>query len=528
MRSLFACVVISFVLSGCALFSPGTPSRQYSEESFVVGLLSIPETPDIHLVAYPTDSILTQGLFEGLVVPDPKGGSPLPGMAETWESSSDAKTHTFTLRADAVWSDGTPVIAQQFVDSWLRVLDPTTDYPYAWLPVWFITGARAYNKDEAGPEAVQIKALDERTFQFETVNPAPYITTVLTHHAFSVLPTHVIKEHGYDWIFPGNIVTNGPYRLEEWRQKERMVLTKSDTYWDRDTVKTKQVVLLQVKDPDSMYDRYTSGEIDWATSIPFNRFQQVSAHSDYQRNEAFITYYYILQTEKEPLDDVRVRKALSMAIDRTALVKEVTRSEQLPAYGIVPPIPGYTGITEDPFNLAEAKHLLAEAGYPNGEGFPTIEILYNTSKGHRDIAEYIQQKWEENLGIGSSSLRGQEWKTYLATRREGTFQVARAGWIGDYYDPNAFLELFTTGNSMNNGRYENPDYDKKVSDALKKSDKTERFKLYQEAEKILITEDQVVIPLYYYADHNLIDTTKWQGWYKNTLNVHPLKSIGLR
>ncbi len=507
------------LLAASALFAAGDV-----EETFILGNGAEPETLDIHLMSGVPEHRIVMGLFEGLVVPNPEDALPAPGVAESWTISDDATTYTFTLRDDAVWSDGTPVTAHQFVDSWLRILNPETAAPYAWFPAQLIAGANAYNSGEAGPEAVKVRALDNRTFQFETIGPAPYVIKALTHYSFWVAPTHAIEEYGSDWTRPENIVTNGPYELEEWSPQEQLVLRKSDTYWNQDKVKTDRVAFLPVEDENTAHTMYENAEIDWVTTVPLDQIDQVKVRNDYHNNPAFITYYYVIQTEKEPFDDVRVRKALSMAFDRDLLVDQVTRGGQVSANGIVPPITGYSQIKGNRLDVAAARRLLADAGFPNGEGFPELEILYNTSEGHKTIAEYIQQQWNENLGI-NVVLKNEEWKTYLATRREGTFQVARAGWAGDYYDPNTFLDLFVSGNAMNGGRYSNSEYDRLIFEALEQVENQKRLDLLAEAETLLISEDQAIIPIYYYAVNNLIDLDSWSGWYKNVMDQHPVGEV---
>ncbi len=505
-------------------FSACTPGSVETEEPFILGNGTEPETLDIHLMSGVPEHRIVMGLFEGLVTTNPETALPVPGVAESWTISDDAKTYTFTLRDDAVWSDGVPVTAQQFVDSWLRILNPETAAPYAWFPAQLIAGAEAYNSGEAGPEAVQARALDEKTFQFETLGPAPYVVKALTHYSFWAVPTHTVEEFGSDWTRPENIVSNGPYTLAEWSPQERLVLEKSDSYWDANKASTDQIVFLPVESESTMLAMYQNDEMDWATTVPSEQIDELKVQDDYHNNPAFITYYYVLQTEVPPLDDPRVRIALSKAIDRVKLVNEVTRGGQVPADGLVPPISGYGEVKGNRLNVAEAQELLAEAGYPNGEGFPELEILYNTSEGHKKVAEYIQQQWLETLNI-NVVLKNEEWATYLNTRREGTFQIARAGWAGDYYDPNTFLDLFISGNSMNGGRYSNLEYDRLITEALQQTDDASRLEMLNEAESLLIGEDQAIIPIYYYAVNNLIDLNEWSGWYRNVMDQHPVGHV---
>lgn len=228
-----------------------------------------------------------------------------------------------------------------------------------------------------------------------------------------------------------------------------------------------------------------------------------------------------------PLNDARVRRALALAINRQELVEKVSRSGEVPAYSMVPPMAGYPGLEKFAEDVEEARRLLAEAGFPNSQGFPVLQILYNTADNHKKIAEYIQQQWATKLGV-RVELVNQEWKTYLDSRDKGEFQIARAGWVGDYMDPNTFLDMFLSGGGGNDGKYSNPQFDDLVNHAARMKPGPERMKTLERAERILIQQDMAVMPIYYYAVNNMIDLTKWEGWYSNILDVHPWKGIRRR
>jgi oligopeptide transport system substrate-binding protein len=252
---------------------------------------------------------------------------------------------------------------------------------------------------------------------------------------------------------------------------------------------------------------------------------------DFQSSPQLSTYYYVFQNEIAPVKDVRVRQALSLAIDRQALVDGVTKAGQIPAWGIVPPMAGYDAL-EFPYEdqadaVAAAQKLLAAAGYSGGNGFPVLTILYNTSEGHKQIAEFVQQEWKNNLGI-TVQLENQEWQTYLANRNQGNFTIARAGWVGDYQDPNTFLDMFITGAGMNGGRYSSETYDLLINEAARMPAGEDRMGVLKTAEDIMINLDQSIMPFYYYVTINMIDTNKWGGWSANTMDYHPVKDIYLK
>ena len=491
-----------------------------------------PESLDPAKIQGVPEHRLFEGLFEGLVVTDPKTAEGIPGVAESWTVSDDGTVYTFKLRENAKWSDGTPVTADDVVYSWLRELAPETASPYAWFPAMFLKGATEYNAGTADASAVAIKALDEHTFQMELVGPLPYVIGALQHYSFAIVPKQAIEKYGDQWVLPGNFVGNGPFVLSEWTPQDKIVMVKSETYWDKDNVKLDEVVFYASDDNNTNYNMYIAGDVDWLTAIPNDKLDGAMMRDDYQVAPQLSTYYYTVQNERAPFNDARVRKALSLAIDRQTLVDEVTKAGQIPSWGIVPDMAGYTAL-EFPFDgdqdamIAEAQRLLAEAGYPNGVGFPSFNLLYNTNDGHKLVAEYVQQQWKTNLGI-DCVLENQEWATYLSNRNSGNFDIARAGWVGDYQDPNTFLDMFITGAGMNGGRYSDAKYDELIKQAAQMPEGEERFAVLKEAENIFINEDQGIIPFYVYVSTNMIDTNKWGGWYPNTMNYHPVKNIYLK
>jgi len=491
---------------------------------FIIGNGAEPESLDPHLVSGVPEHRIMMGLYEGLVTPDPETATAMPGVAESWEISSDGTVYTFTLRDDAVWSDGTPITAQQIVDSWIRVLDPETAAPYAWFPSMFIAGAAEFNAGEADADSVAVEAIDDRTFRFETVGPLPYTLDALAHYSFAIVPIHAIEEFGSEWTLPENHVGNGPYVLNEWSPQEQIVLTPNETYWNADKVELDRVVFLPVDDNNTAHNMYLNGEMDWSTDVPVAQVEAAQLRDDFQVSPYLGTYYYVFNNGREPLNDPRVRKALAMAIDRELLVETVTKAGEIPAYSIVPEMTGYPGIDGVEENLAEARQLLADAGFPNGQGFPELTLLYNTHDSHKAIGEFIQQQWLNNLNI-NVTLENQEWATYLANRRAHEFDIARAGWIGDYQDPNTFLDMFITGGAMNGGQYSNSEYDRLVSQAARMPAGPDRFDALRRAETIFIEEEMGVMPIYYYVNKDMIDLDKWDGWYSNIMGWHPVGDV---
>ncbi|MDD4083098.1 MAG: peptide ABC transporter substrate-binding protein, partial [Sphaerochaetaceae bacterium] len=333
------------------------------------------------------------------------------------------------------------------------------------------------------------------------------------------------EEYGAEWILPENFVGNGPYTLAEWLPQQYIKVVPNDKYWDKDNVNLDEVYFFASDDDNTMYNMYLKGELDWITTVPQDQLESAQLRNDYQVAPQLSTYYYIFQTEVEPVNNPDVRKALARSIDRTALVEQITRAGQIPAWGIVPEMAGYEALAfPDDYNVEAAKQYLSKAGYPDGAGFPTIEILYNTSEGHKAIASFIQQQWKENLNI-KVELVNQEWATYLSSRNAGDFTVSRAGWVGDYQDPNTFLDMFITGAGMNGGRYSSAIYDKDINDAARMKAGAERMDILSAAENQMVNIDQSIMPLYYYVSVNMVDTDVWGGWYSNTMDYHPVKNI---
>ena len=490
-----------------------------------------PESLDPALIQGVPEHRIYETIFEGLVAIHPETALAIPGVAESWTISDDMTQYTFKLRKDAVWSDGVPITADDVVYSWLRILDPATAGPYAWFPCMFLAGAQDFNDGTAGPEAVGIRALDDHTFQMDLIGPLPYTLDALTHYSFAIVPKHAIEKYGAAWTDPANFVGNGPFVLSDRVAQTSITAVKSETYWDKDNVVLDKVIFYSSDSDTTNYNMYLNGELDWATNVPPDQLKAAEMRDDFQKAPQLATYYYVFQNEKAPINNVLVRKALALAVDRTALVEGVTKAGQIPAWGIVTPMAGYEALPF-PFEdqdeaIAEAQKLLSDAGYPNGAGFPTISILYNTNEGHKQIAEFIQQEWRNNLGI-NVTLENQEWQTYLANRNQGNFVVARAGWVGDYTDPNTFLDMFLTGGGMNGGRYSNEIYDLLINESARMEAGEDRMGVLRTAEDIMINQDQGIMPLYYYVTMNMVNTDKWGGWYNNTRDYHPTKDIYLK
>ena len=518
---LLACSACLLLYTGCS--KENSASNKKGAE-LIIDNQSEPQSLDpTQIQGVPEDRIY-KALFEGLVDYDPKTCHAVPGIAESWERSDNDTVVIFHLRK-TTWSDGTPITAQTFVDSWLYYMSPEVAAEYAYMPAMIIKGAQDYNSGKADASAVGIKALDDYTFQVTLIGPVPYAVDMMAHYSFTALPMQAIKKYGKDWTKPGNFVGNGPFVLESWVPQEKVTVVPNDKYWNKKNIFLSRITFLPIENQTTAYNKLKNGEIDWIPEVPIEMLDEIKLREDYHVVAQLSTYYYEFNINDPILKDVRVRKALAESINKQDLVDKVMKGGQIVADGFVPPMEGYTPAKGNFFNLAEAKKLLADAGYPDGKGFPKLTLIYNTSENHKKVAEYVQQQWKNNLGI-DIDLQNMEWKTFLDKRQANDFEISRAGWVGDYQDPSNFLEVCKSDSGNNDGRYNNPAFDAALVKAAKMPEGADRMKVLRDAEDMLITQDQAFIPLYYYVSQNCIDLNKWEGWYTNTLDIHPY--IGLK
>lgn len=376
---------------------------------------------------------------------------------------------------------------------------------------------------------VNYKALDDYTIEMTLNNPTPYWLQLVGF--YTLFPVHqaTIERYGApDWTYPEHIVTNGPYRVAFRRLRDRLRMVKNEHFWDRDNVALETIDALAVESTITSFNLYATGEIDWVPKtdplISRELLAEEPPRQDLNPAPQFTTYYYLLNVNKPPLDDVRVRQALAMAIDRQEIVATACAGE-VPARSIVPPgVPGYESPLCPEENPEAARRLLAEAGYPEGRGFPKIDILYNTHESHQTIAELVRKQWQKNLGINVAT-RNEEWSTYNNSLRHHKFDVGRRAWVGDYIDPNTFLDQFLTGGENNDPDYSNSEFDKLIADAKVEADPEKRMQLLYRAEELLMNE-LPVLPVYFYVSRNLV-RPRVQGFYNNLQDQHPLWALSI-
>ncbi|MAE61450.1 MAG: hypothetical protein CMJ49_08860 [Planctomycetaceae bacterium] len=531
------------------------------------------KTLDPQLVSAMLDVRVSYSLFEGLCTFDPATMAVLPGVAERWDLSEDRRTYTFHLREDARWSNGDAVTAWDFREAWRLALMPDLGPPPYVGFLYFIDGAEAYGKwclktlmaiREAGDDAdkiamakrraanseakfdelVAVKVVDDRTLEVRLKLPTPYFLDIVA--CWPMFPVHratmarmtTVDENSYNlhrdptWVHPETIVGNGPYRLARWVFKREMFLEASETYWNREAVGPQTVRMVHYRTTSAAFHAYETGKVDLVFGVGSLAFapelleaQRAGERNDVHEVSNFGTYYYVLNCREKlssgrdnPLADARVRQALNLALDKEEIVPNVQRIKPVVARSFTPPGglgPDYDhpkGLGYDP---DRARDLLAEAGYAGGEGLGPLDLTYNTNQGHGPLVQAVAHAWNKELGIAVETS-SKEWKVFLADRNSGNFTVARSGWFGDYGDATTFLDLFLPTNNNNDSGFDDEAYTALMDEAAREADAGRRLELLAEAERIVIEERPVMVPMYHYKLIHLFDPDRLGG-----VSLHP-------
>lgn len=528
----FLLILASFVLISCSdSISPVDAALEKQILHFGNG--SEPQGLDPHIVTGVPEHHLLISMCEGLTISNPRGGENLPGVAESWEISDDGKIYTFFLNKEAKWSNGDPLVAEDFVWSWMRILTPSLGSQYPDM-LYYVKGAADFHQGKNDDfSSVGVKAINDHELQVELKNPTPFFIKLLSHystypvHKQTVLAHGSIDDRNGQWTRPGNFVCNGPMNLKTWELNKQITVEKNPLYWDAKNVKLNEIRYYPVQNESTEDRMFRAGQLHVTNVVPLEKCPvYIENENPNLRIEPYMgTYFYRINTLHPILKDRNVRLALAYALNRQQIVEKVSKCGQKAAYSFTPPgSAGYEPDTEVPFDPELAKSLLAKAGYENGEGFPVLEILFNTQEGHRKIALAVQQMWQENLGI-SVELVNQDWKVYLAREMTGDFQISRAGWIGDYEDPNTFLDTLRPNRGNNKTGWANQEYDDLLELANSTNDQELRYTYLMQAEEILIDE-MPIIPIYTYVrQYQLSSDVK--GWYPNLLDTHHPKFIYL-
>ena len=522
----------------------GTPAPSAGGPfEITLNIASEPQSIDPALNSAVDGAIMLGHMFEGLMkwkdsgveTPGADGtctnAELTEGQAESYEkvvNDDGTVTYTFKIRSDARWSDGKPVTAGDFVYSWQRLVTPETTADYNYM-IDSVVNANEIMAGDMDPTELAVSAPDDSTFVVTLTSDLPYFLEVCAFPAtFPVRQDVTTKDDGTpndQWTFDvATYLCNGPYKLTAWNHNSEIVMEPNEQYYDAANLGPDKITFKLMDDQNAMLSGFNSGELDFIEDVPQAELPDLIASGDLKIVDYIGTYYVCYQTQKAPFDDPRVRQAFTLAVDRTFIVDKVTQAGQVPANGFVPAgVYDAAGSTGDDFrtvggayysiegdadysyeaNCEKARELLADAGYPNGEGFPVVEYLYNTSDAHKAVAEALQNMWETELGV-KVTLNNQEWAVFLQTRKDGNYSIARNGWIADYNDPMSFLDMWLTGGGNNDAQYANADYDAKIQEAKNTTDPAARMQLMHEAENIIMGQDWALNPLYFYTQKYML------------------------
>jgi oligopeptide transport system substrate-binding protein len=502
----------------------------------LIGNGSEPATLDPQLASGQPEHHIFHAIFEGLIAPlpeNPDGDG--PGAAVSW-THENFTTWTFKLQPNGRWSDGTLVTTADFLYAYQRLLTPQLGADYAAM-LYPMLNAEAYHTGKLSDfSQVGVKALDTHTLQITLKGPAPYLPSMLKHYSWFPVPKHVIEKHGKmedrgntRWTRPANMVGNGPFKLKSWRVNQTIEVDRNPHYWDAASVKLNGIVFLPIVSDTTEERAFLDGQLHVTLTAPLSKIPgyRESKAPFFHSDPLLSVYFYRCNVTKKPFDDPKVRRALALAIDRESITRNILRAGQKPATGLTPPgtLAEYHTPDVMRFNPDEARKLLSEAGFPDGKGFPTFDILINTSEAHRSLAEAMQAMWRQHLNIPARVLN-QDWGVYLESQRKLDFQVCRAAWVGDYLDPSTFLAMWQTNDGNNNTGWSNSRYDELIQQSFSEGDAAKRLQILNEAETLVLTEAPI-LPVYWYT-HSYLMRTEVKGLRPSLLEHRSYKGVELR
>ncbi len=530
-RVLVLCLVYVLWLAGCG---------SQTSKRLVLAIPGEPQTLDPALMTGLSEINLAVNLFEGLLRFDPGGGAPLPGVAERFEVSPDGLVYTFRLRK-CLWSNGDALTAADFAASWKRVLAPATASKYA-AQLHCIDGARQFNAGETSDfSKVGVETPDDATLRVRLVSPVPYFPFLVASPVFMPVHKPTVEKHRERWTRPENVVCNGPFMLKEHQLNSVIGLARNHAYWDAAAVKLDEVRVLPIEHDETAFSMYEVGDLDWLRSIPFGKLERVHVRNDFHTTTALETVFLRLNVTAPPFDNLKVRKAFALGTDRQAIRNKLLKAGQQPARSFVPPVfatsPDPAPDTEwlgscfyvphegPTFDPAAARNLLAEAGYPGGQGFPEVSLIYSTNENIRLIVELLQWQWKETLGV-KVALLNMERKAYFETMTGLKYGMAYSSWVGDYPDPMTFFGVFASDSGTNRTGWKHARYDALVSSAGKECAAAARADIFRQAEKILVEDECAAVMLYHGANSFLLKE-KVRGIFPNALGLYPLRDVAV-
>ncbi len=508
---LITTVLAVSICTTFGVFAAPKAPKLHKAQELSFNISSEPEALDPAKQTGVVEANVILNCFEGLTR-NGAGEKAVPGVAENWTASKDGLVYTFNLRKNAKWSNGDPVTAGDFEYAWKRALNPETASEYAYQ-LYYIKNGEAYNtKKITDPNQLGIKVINNYKLEVTLEAPCPYFLQIC--YFSTLMPLHKkTVENNEKWATtPQTYISNGPFKLINWVHRERLIFEPNPNYWNRKNIKLTKLTFTMLEDQSTALTMWETNKLDIDEEPPAPELPRLIKEKKIKYLPELATYFYRFNVTKAPFNDVRVRKALALAIDRKTLVTYVTKGGQKPATALVPYGIGDANPSKDfrqvggafikDADIKEAKKLLAAAGFPNGKGFPTVELLYNTNQNHKMIAEAIQEMWKKNLGI-NVTLVNQEWKVYLDTQDNLSFQICRAGWSGDYVDPMTFMDMFVTKGGNNDTGWSNKKYDALIDQAKNTGDPKVRMQAMHDAEKILMAE-MPIAPIYFYTRPALI------------------------
>lgn len=525
----------AIALSGCGRRE--TPVEAgIRTQSLLLGNSAEPADLDPQAINAFTDANITDALFEGLTSIDAKTSRGVPAVAERWEISPDGLVYTFHLRSSARWSNGDPVTAQDFVFSFHRILSPAFAAGYSYM-LWPIKGAQAFNSGKLTDfSQVGVEAIDAATLRITLANPTPYLLALAAHETWMPVPRSTIEKYGrFDqkgtrWSRAGALIGNGAFTLVEWTPNSRIVVKKNPTYWNAAHVRLNQVTFFPTDNSDSEELAFRAGQLHVtgvSGGLPSAKIPYYRAHApnELRIDPALATSYLVFNVTRAPLNRVKVRRALALAIDRESISRDILFGSRAPAYSLTAPnCGGYTAEARIPFDAALARRLLAEAGFPEGKGLPSFEFQTLSDGSSTKVAEALQAMWRRNLGV-NVTIATTEQKVLFQNEQSLNYTIGISAWIADYPDPSTFLNQYVTGGGNNWTGWGNPEYDRLIHETEVTGDNTRRFALFQTAEKLLL-EEAPLAPLFNLPEVYLIQPSV-HGWDPSLIGYHHLTNVWL-
>lgn len=524
-KRLFA-VVLTFLMTISLLAGCGEKKEvktNEAEQKLTYALSDEPDNLDPAIAAESSVASIFGNVFEGLTALD-ENDTAIPGIAEKWDLSTDGLTYTFHLRKDVKWSDGSPMTAEDFAYSWKRVLNPKLAADYAYMMLPYIKNAQNYYDGNAKEEDLGIKVIDKNTIEVTLESPTPYFLELCAFWTYYPVKKDVVEADENWHKDPKKFVCNGPFTISELSFGQSIVLKKNENYWNKDNVKLSEVKFEIIQDESTAMNAFETGEIDGTGNFPRSELPKLQTSDDLVVLPKLQTIYFCFNTKVKPLDNVKVRKALSYAIDRQEIINTITQGGELAATGLVPPGIKYGGSDfrqagqnygiKPEAQVELAKQLLSEAGYPDGKGFPKLVVKYDTDDTTKKYTEAIQQMWKKNLNI-DVELKNSEWKVHIKELKALSHEIAVAGWTGDYVHPMTFLELYTSQSGNNYTNWTSKEYDELVLKAQREQDMKKSIEYMHQAEDMLMN-DMPIMPLYF-STNPLLMKSYVKGWRKSPL-----------